>query len=92
MRQGVKFPDPTTWKPDSNNNQHSDDIVNTVLDDEELKFETNDGKDWSDRDDDDENNSVSNDNARHSNRISEPNHNPPPTRCWTRQNGTVTSQ
>ena len=48
-----------------------------MLDDEELKFEMNDGKDWSNSEDEDENNSISHDDARHSNRLAEPNHNPP---------------
>ena len=61
--RGVKFPEPTNWKPDSNKNKHSDDTVNTVSDDEELKFETHDGNDFSDRNDDDENNIVSHDDA-----------------------------
>ena len=49
-----------------------------MSDDEELKFETNDGNDWSNSDDDDdENDIVSHEDARHSNRLAEPNHNTP---------------
>ena len=48
-----------------------------MLDDEELKFETNDRNDWLDRDGDNENDSVSHDDARHTNRLAEPIHNTP---------------
>ena len=48
-----------------------------MSDDEDLKFGMNDGNDWSDSDNDEENNSVSHDDARNSNSLVKPNHNPP---------------
>ena len=48
-----------------------------MLDDGELKFETNDGDDWSNSDDNEKNDRVSQDNVRHPNWLAEPNHNPP---------------
>ena len=48
-----------------------------MSDDEELRFETNERNDWTNSNDDDKNDSVSHDDARHYNRLAEPNHNPP---------------
>ena len=90
--RGVKFPDSTIWKPVSNNNNSLDDTVHTVLEDYKTEFETNDGNDWLESNNDNENNDAFHDDAKNSNQLFETNHNPPPTRYWKHQDGKVTSQ
>ena len=86
--RGVKIPDAGSWRPFPNYTQSIDEANYTALvsDDYEPDFGLDDGNDWSDDDADDENNEASHD-AQNFSQIADTNHNPPPTRYWTHQNG-----